>query len=432
MHSFPGDVALHTRNDPFSELAGRQTTTYRYLLLSARAHLHRTLLLLDPHQLGQVPPLYLTMHIPHLIFLLSVSTILLTPIYSTTTAPLASLCHPNTTSVICIAHHAAVIPPPFLRITSRHNANITLDNFQSTSVPNDASFNLTHSASFLVFNTPLGLSLLGSNPIYQQLFTLSKNVHEAPVYVPSQNRIVFSEFAYGAVDQFAINLNSEPPTLVTYAPQSPVLGVNGGTLHDGLIYWAVSGSKSLLINGTEITGLAPGIYSLDPSNGKVEAVVNNYYGTYLNSPNDLVFSRASGDLYFTDSIYGYQQNITLHPPALETAVYRFRPRTGELQVIEAGLVQPNGIAFGPGEKTLYVGDSGSAYTTEYVEDGEAVPLPLGYNATGPRTVYAYDTRETPDGLIGINRRAIYLAQEQTPDGLEVSREGYVVVAAGSG
>jgi len=94
-------------------------------------------------------------------------------------------------------------------------------------------------------------------------------------------------------------------------------------------------------------------------------------------------------------------------------------------------VQPNGIAFSPDEETLYVGDSGAGYSTIDLPEGE-VPPPLQYNTTGPRTVYAYDVRETPGGKVGLNRRAIYLAQELVPDGLKVSREGYVLVAAGSG
>jgi sugar lactone lactonase YvrE len=350
---------------------------------------------------------------------------------ATDTPPLAAYCHPNTTTVVCIASHAAVLPEPFLRPTSRNGTVSPLDAFQSTSVPSSPTFNLTHSAHFLLFNPTIGLSLLGPNPTYTQLFTLSPHVHEAPVYIPPQNRIIFSEFAYGATSAFQVNLNTTPPTLSAYQPATPVLGINGGTLHAGLVYWAISGSKSFFLNNTLIPGLAPGIYALDPTTGHVSPIVNNYHGTQLNSPNDLVFSRSSGDLFFTDALYGFQQNITLHPPALPASVYRFRPSTGELQIIESTLVQPNGIAFSPDEETLYVGDSGAGYSTIDLPEGE-VPPPLQYNATGPRTVYAYDVRETPGGKVGLNRRAIYLAQELVPDGLKVSREGYVLVAAGSG
>jgi len=94
-------------------------------------------------------------------------------------------------------------------------------------------------------------------------------------------------------------------------------------------------------------------------------------------------------------------------------------------------VQPNGIAFSPDEETLYIADSGAGSSTIDLPEGE-VPPPLRYNATGPRTLYAYDVEETSGGKVGVNRRAIYLAQELVPDGLKVSREGDVLVAAGRG
>lgn len=94
-------------------------------------------------------------------------------------------------------------------------------------------------------------------------------------------------------------------------------------------------------------------------------------------------------------------------------------------------MQPNGIAFSPDEQTLYIADSGAGYSTISLPEGE-VPPPLMYNATGPRTLYAYDVRETPGGKVGVNRRAIYLAQELVADGVKVGREGYVLVAAGRG
>lgn len=94
-------------------------------------------------------------------------------------------------------------------------------------------------------------------------------------------------------------------------------------------------------------------------------------------------------------------------------------------------MQPNGIVFSPDEETLYVGDSGAAYSTIAGEEG-VDPGPLRYNATGPRTVFAYDVRETEGGKVGVNRSAIYLAQELVPDGIKVGRGGYLFVAAGTG
>lgn len=343
---------------------------------------------------------------------------------------LATHCHPNTTAVVCIQSHAAVLPEPFFRAIARDGTLDPLDTFQNTTVPEDPTFDLTHNASFLIFNKTLGLSLLGPAPTLTKLFDLDAYVHEAPVFIPSENRIIFSEFGYGVVSQYQINLSTDPPTLSPYKPQTPVLGINGGTLHRGLIYRAVSGSKPLFLNNTQIPGLSPGIYALNTTTATIKPIVNNYYGTPLNSPNDLTFSSCN-DLFFTDSIYGYQQNITLHAPALPISTYRFRPRTGELSIIESSLIQPNGIAFSPDEKTLYIGDSGAGYTTIYLPEGEVIP-PLAFNATGQRSVFAFDVRETEGGKVIVGKRAVYLAQEGVPDGLKVSREGYVVVRRGRG
>ena len=151
-------------------------------------------------------------------------------------------------------------------------------------------------------NHDIGLSVLGPHPTYRQLFSLDPFVHEAPFYIPFQNWIIFSEFAYDAANQLQLNLNATLPTL---SNSKPFLGISGKTFHSGLLYWAVSGSKSLSTDGNTTSGLTPGIYSVNPTTGVVSAVVNNYYGTYLNSPHDLVFDRER-NFFFTGSIYGWQ------------------------------------------------------------------------------------------------------------------------------
>jgi gluconolactonase len=85
-------------------------------------------------------------------------------------------------------------------------------------------------------------------------------------------------------------------------------------------------------------------------------LVDKYEGKRLNSPNDLVYNKA-GDLYFTDPPYGLPKQMD--DPAKELpfqGVYRLSPK-GELTLLTKEMSRPNGIAFSPDEKTLYVANS---------------------------------------------------------------------------
>lgn len=340
--------------------------------------------------------------------------------------PSVSLCHPNLSNAVCVNQYAAVLPYPFAREVSRNGTDLPQDSFQQTNVPNDPSFNLLQNASFIVFDYERGLSILGPNPAFHYKFDLDTFVHEAPVYVPDQKKIIFSTFAYGYTSQLQINLNDSPPTLSNYTTSPPVSGINGGRYYRGLVYWAVSGSKPF----SDSTQEEPGIVALDPVTNKVTTVLNNYFGIYFNSPDDLVID-SKGDIFFTDALYGWQQNITAIPAALPTAVYRFRPSTGAVNVIENGLIEPNGIGLSPDEKTMYITDTGAYYNIIYSPTGVPLP-PLRYNATDQRTAYAYDVRESPGGKYLVNRRPIYVTQEGLPDGFHVARNGYLLAAAGRG
>jgi gluconolactonase len=89
------------------------------------------------------------------------------------------------------------------------------------------------------------------------------------------------------------------------------------------------------------------------ANGRLTVLADKYDGKRLNSPNDAVY-RSDGSLYFTDPPYGL-----FNEKAKELdfqGVYRLLPN-GKLQLLNKELTRPNGLAFSPDEKTLYVANS---------------------------------------------------------------------------
>jgi len=152
-------------------------------------------------------------------------------------SPLVQQCGPP--NVVCVNRYAAVMPYHFFRPDSFNGTSIP---FSATSVPNDTSFALLNSSNFVVYDPAKALPLLGANPTYEKVFNVSEAVHEAPVYVPGLNKLFLSQLAppAGFLPQLVVDLDQEPPTLNEFLSDPPVYAPNGGTFHNGLIYWGES------------------------------------------------------------------------------------------------------------------------------------------------------------------------------------------------
>lgn len=85
-------------------------------------------------------------------------------------------------------------------------------------------------------------------------------------------------------------------------------------------------------------------------------IVDNYLGNKFNSPNDACYS-SNGDLYFTDPPYGLEERMTDPSKEMDFQGVFKMSKSGELQLLTKELSRPNGIAFSPDEKTLYVANS---------------------------------------------------------------------------
>ena len=94
---------------------------------------------------------------------------------------------------------------------------------------------------FVVFDQERGLDILGSHPKLERIFdTRNDSIHEAPVYVPGLNAIIFSQPHQGVFQQKIINLNGTEPTISNYTTSPPVYAVNGGKFYKGKIYYFCS------------------------------------------------------------------------------------------------------------------------------------------------------------------------------------------------
>jgi gluconolactonase len=144
--------------------------------------------------------------------------------------------------------------------------------------------------------------------------------------------------------------------------------------------------------------------------GKV-TLVDNFEGKRLNSPNDGAL-KSNGDLYFTDPPYGLPQKADDPGRELDfCGVYRYSQ--GKLTLLTKELSRPNGIAFSPDEKTLYVANS---------DPQHAVWM-------------AYPVKE--DGTLGVGRvfvdvTAMAAQLPGLPDGMKVDRDGNLWAAGPGG
>jgi gluconolactonase len=92
--------------------------------------------------------------------------------------------------------------------------------------------------------------------------------------------------------------------------------------------------------------------------GRITVLADNYQGKRLNSPNDIV-CRTDGSIWFSDPGFGISGKWEGEPAASEIAhgVYRIDPANGEVTLLIDDLQGPNGLAFSPDEKVLYVVES---------------------------------------------------------------------------
>ncbi|MGD1886136.1 MAG: SMP-30/gluconolactonase/LRE family protein [Cohaesibacteraceae bacterium] len=159
---------------------------------------------------------------------------------------------------------------------------------------------------------------------------------------------------------------------------------------------------------------------LDPFDAKaVEVIAVHFDGKRLNSPNDVVV-RSDGTVLFTDPPYGINSDIEGYPAESEIGgcyVFCVHP-DGTMKAVVADFDKPNGLAFSPDEKQLYVADSGAIR-------GASFP---GIDYSLPHHIRVFDV----EGDDLSNSRVFAEIEPGVPDGLRIDQDGYVWTSAMDG
>ena len=144
-------------------------------------------------------------------------------------------------------------------------------------------------------------------------------------------------------------------------------------------------------------------------NGAITVLMDRFEGKRLNSPNDVVV-KSDGSIWFTDPPFGLLSDYegARAEQELPANLYRLDPATGAATVLDDAIAGPNGLAFSPDERVLYVVESRAS----------------------PRNILAYDV--AADGMRITGRRVLINAGPGTPDGFRLDEDGNLWCGWGMG
>ncbi len=140
-------------------------------------------------------------------------------------------------------------------------------------------------------------------------------------------------------------------------------------------------------------------------------LIGHHAGKRLNSPNDIVV-KSDGTIWFTDPDYGLIQAHEGYGGTQEQDgcyVYRFDPVTLEIAAVVTDMPKPNGLAFSPDEKTLYVTDTGRSH-----------------DPNANHHVRAYDVLENRRCE---NGRVFAVIEPGLPDGFRLDTQGWIYTSS---
>jgi gluconolactonase len=214
---------------------------------------------------------------------------------------------------------------------------------------------------------------------------------EGPVWVKNGGYLLFSDVPANTIYRW----NEGDKSAIPFLKPSGYTGLGR--------YSNEPGSNGLIINQKgELVSCEHGdrrVSAMPLEKGGKRTLADNFQGKRFNSPND-VLQHSSGAYYFTDPPYGLDKHE--NDPTRESDIFGvYRIGTdGKVTVATVELQRPNGLAFSPDEKTLYVAQSDPdraiimAYPVE--KDGSLSTGKVFYDAT--TVVKEGKLQGLPDGL----------------------------------
>ena len=143
--------------------------------------------------------------------------------------------------------------------------------------------------------------------------------------------------------------------------------------------------------------------------GRITVLADKFEGKRLNAPNDIVV-KSDDTIWFTDPLFGINgewEGKKEKPEQATTNVYRLT-KDGKLTAVISDIVNPNGLAFSPDEKKLYV---------------------VEWKGTPNRSIWSFDVSD--DGTVGGKTKLIDAADQGALDGFRVDRDGNLWCGWGS-
>ena len=224
---------------------------------------------------------------------------------------------------------------------------------------------------------------------------------EGPVWNRKEGFLLFSDIPANAIIKWKAGVGmGQYLSPSGYTGKAPFTGREPGS--NGLTYDA-AGHLVLCEHGDRRVARLE-------KDGSKTTLADRYEGKRLNSPNDLAY-KSNGDLYFTDPAYGLPK--TFDDPQRELpfcGVYRLS-KDGKVTLLTRDLKAPNGIAFSPDEKRLYLSDSAQGLWMVY-------------------DVKADGTLGT--GRVFVDGKKWTSARKGAPDGMKVDKYGNVFASGPEG
>lgn len=217
---------------------------------------------------------------------------------------------------------------------------------------------------------------------------------EGPAYFPASRSLVWSDIPNDRM------LRWDETTGATGVFRQPAGNSNGNTVDlEGRLVSCEHGGRR--VSRTE-------------HDGSIITIVDRYDGKRLNSPNDLVV-KSDGSIWFTDPAYGIDSDYEGNKAESEIGachVYRVDPASGKCTIVADDFVRPNGIAFSPDEKLLYIADTGASHA-----------------ADGPRHIRVFEVSE---GGTLAKGRVFAICHAGFFDGFRLDTDGRVWASAADG